>query len=187
MTHCWKSHVAAHMFLSVALPDLDYWFDLKPVDHILHCDSSHMLLSLLYQPELQTRRKLGRWKVAPLNGYNMACGWIILCLLVRFLVSGFSVGYTVNKKRAMSFTLIQVYKLNKSQTHREHWSAEAGRKHIHWRIYLRIELDFWNVHGIMNTLGLLQNDFAKDTKYSWFHEHSKKWFYCLYLHSILNI
>ena len=30
---------------------------------------------------------------------------------------------------------------------------------------LRNEFDFWNVHGIMNTLGLLQN-FAKDPKYS---------------------
>ena len=34
--------------------------------------------------------------------------------------------------------------------------------------YLRNEFNFWNVHGIMNTSGLLQSKcyFAKDLKYS---------------------
>ena len=46
------------------------------------------------------------------------------------------------KKRDLSFTLIQVYKLKKSQKHKEHWSAEADRKHIHWHIYLRLNQIF---------------------------------------------
>ena len=42
-------------------------------------------------------------------------------------------------------------------------------------VQLRNGFNFWNVHGIMNA------------KYSWFHEHSKYWIYCLYLHFIINI
>ena len=38
----------------------------------------------------------------------------------------------------------------------------------------------------MNTSGLLQN-FARDPKYSWFHEHSKNWINYLYLHFILSV
>ena len=36
------------------------------------------------------------------------------------------------------------------------------------RKYLRNKFDFWNVHRIMNTLGLLQShfNFARDPKYS---------------------
>ena len=29
--------------------------------------------------------------------------------------------------------------------------------------------------------------FARDPKYSWFHEQTKNWIYCLYLHLIINI
>ena len=41
--------------------------------------------------------------------------------------------------------------------------------------HLRNGFDFWNVNGIMNTLGLLQSNsgvinFARDQKFSWFHE-----------------
>ena len=49
-------------------------------------------------------------------------------------------------------------------------------------IYLRNEFNFWNVHGIMNTLGLLQSNkglhvnFARDPKYSLFHEQIKNEF-----------
>ena len=57
---------------------------------------------------------------------------------------------------------------------------------------LRNELDFWNVHGILNTSGLLQLglhliNFARDPKYSWIHEHSKNWIYCFYLHFIIYL
>ena len=70
-------------------------------------------------------------------------------------------------------------------------------------IHLRNELDFWNVHKIMNTLGLLQSEwrskgftlylqetqsivkaeglhvnFARDQNYSWFHNQTKNWIYC---------
>ena len=38
--------------------------------------------------------------------------------------------------------------------------------------YLRNKFDFWNVYGIINTLGLL---------------HSKNWMHRLYLHFIINI
>ena len=30
-------------------------------------------------------------------------------------------------------------------------------------------------------------NFARDPKYSWFHEHSNNWIYCLYLHFIIDI
>ena len=59
--------------------------------------------------------------------------------------------------------------------------------------YLRNEFNLWNVHGIMNTSDLLQSkwslkgfmwlhvNFARDPKYSWFHEHSKNWIqFCLF-------
>ena len=56
---------------------------------------------------------------------------------------------------------------------------------------LRNEFNFWNVHGIMNTSGLvpegLHVTFARDPKYSWLHELSKKWIYYLYLHFILSV
>ena len=34
------------------------------------------------------------------------------------------------------------------------------------RNYLRNEFNFWNVHGILDTSGLLQSNFARDPKYS---------------------
>ena len=44
---------------------------------------------------------------------------------------------------------------------------------IESRLYLRNEFDYWKVHGIMNTFGLLQSkcfrlqvNFARDLKYS---------------------
>ena len=38
---------------------------------------------------------------------------------------------------------------------------------IGYQVHLRNEFDFWKVHGIMNTLGLLQSKkFARDPKYS---------------------
>ena len=47
----------------------------------------------------------------------------------------------------------------------------------------------------MISSGLLQSkkpeglnvNFARDPKYSWFHESSKDWIYCLYLHFIIGI
>ena len=33
----------------------------------------------------------------------------------------------------------------------------------------------------------LHVNFARDPKYSWFHEHTKIWLYCLYLHLTINI
>ena len=53
------------------------------------------------------------------------------------------------------------------------------------RSHLRNEFNFRNVHGAMNTSGLLQElhvNFARDPKYSWFHEQTKNWIYCLYLY-----
>ena len=35
-------------------------------------------------------------------------------------------------------------------------SMLGGLHNFHWH-YLRNEFNFWNVHGIMNTLGLLQS------------------------------
>ena len=58
--------------------------------------------------------------------------------------------------------------------------------------HLRNEVDSWTVHGIMNTSGLLQIqglhfNFARNPKYLWFHEPSKNWIYCLYLHFIIYL
>ena len=46
-----------------------------------------------------------------------------------------------------------------------------------------------NVHGIMNTLGLLQSkwrpasrNYARDPKYSWFHEQTKNWIFIAYVY-----
>ena len=41
------------------------------------------------------------------------------------------------------------------------------------KAYLRNEIDFWIVHGIMITERLHVN-LARDLKYSWFNEYSKK-------------
>ena len=40
-------------------------------------------------------------------------------------------------------------------------------KNLYYVLYLRNEFNFWNVHGIMNTSGLVQSvNFARDPKYS---------------------
>ena len=64
-----------------------------------------------------------------------------------------------------------------------------------WPNYLRNEIDFWKDRGIMNSwvscnvseARRVHVNFARDPKYSWFHEPSKNWIYCLYLHFIFNI
>ena len=56
-----------------------------------------------------------------------------------------------------------------------------------FRRYLRNKFNFGSVHGIKNTSGLLQSNFARDQKYSWFYEQNKNLIYCLCLHFITNI
>ena len=92
------------------------------------------------------------------------------------------------------------------QSYRIRWKNKMFKCTLHlilsWK-HLRKGFNFWNVHGIMNTSGLLQSTwgftyfawdpkwsihdsmnipkiggftyFARDLKYSWFHEHSKNW------------
>ena len=51
------------------------------------------------------------------------------------------------------------------------------RYHIEVTSHLRNEFNFWKIHGMMNTSGLVQSglhvNFARDPKYSSFHERSQ--------------
>ena len=45
----------------------------------------------------------------------------------------------------------------------------------------------WNHEYFRSEAQRLQINFANNPKYSWFHEQTNKWIYCLYLHFIKNI
>ena len=48
------------------------------------------------------------------------------------------------------------------------WRALKSNEESAFKIFLKNTFDFWYVHGILNTLGLLQSNinFARDPKYS---------------------
>ena len=60
------------------------------------------------------------------------------------------------------------------------------------KFYLRNEFDFWKVHGIMNTSGLLQTvgftlTLQETQSIHGFMNLPKNWIYYLYLHFILSV
>ena len=69
------------------------------------------------------------------------------------------------------------------------WSDFCGSSLIwaiskKWIQFLECSLS----HEYFGSLAMgLHTNFARDPKYSWFHEHSKNWIDCLYLHYIINI
>ena len=54
-------------------------------------------------------------------------------------------------------------------------------------VYLRNEFDFWKVHGIMNTAGLLQSKLCRRPEVFIIPRTFQKLIYCLDLHFIVNI
>ena len=127
----------------------------------------------LFKPHPHTRL-LSRLTSSPPN--NVTClltfawSWtrIAMPLSAEIWRSGYSKPYVLSD-------LIQ----NIWKTSQVRWKLKIDTWLIIWNVNLSNKFNFWNVNGNMNTSCLLQSYFARDPKYSWFHEHSKNWIHFL--------
>ena len=96
---------------------------------------------------------------------------LIHCLLLRQLSCGvFVIGLCFVGQYLVSFLVLQSACLGRERERERERERVTERENWLLSFYLRNEFNFWNVHGIMNTSGLLQSglhvNFARDPNYS---------------------